>query len=292
MDVYVCRRQETILSNFVRTKKVMRKKLILFIAMFMASIMGMEAKEKENLVKIECEYGTMIVRLYDDTPQHRDNFLKLVKEGFYNDLLFHRVIKDFMVQGGDPDSKGAPAGKQLGAGDVGYTVPAEFVYPTHYHKKGALAAARQGDQVNPEKRSSGCQFYIVQGKKYNENELNQMERALGQKAMQARFDQLVQENKDSIKAMRINRDQAGLQALQDKLVKTVETEFKDKQSVKMPEQMRKDYMEIGGTPFLDNEYTVFGEVVEGLDVIDKIAAVETNPGDRPKTDIKMKVKMK
>lgn len=258
----------------------------------MASIMGMEAKEKENLVKIECEYGTMIVRLYDDTPQHRDNFLKLVKEGFYNDLLFHRVIKDFMVQGGDPDSKGAPAGKQLGAGDVGYTVPAEFVYPTHYHKKGALAAARQGDQVNPEKRSSGCQFYIVQGKKYNENELNQMERALGQKAMQARFDQLVQENKDSIKAMRINRDQAGLQALQDKLVKTVETEFKDKQSVKMPEQMLKDYMEIGGTPFLDNEYTVFGEVVEGLDVIDKIAAVETAPGDRPKTDIKMKVKMK
>jgi peptidyl-prolyl cis-trans isomerase B (cyclophilin B) len=276
----------------MRSKKVMRKKLILFIAMFMASIMGMEAKEKENLVKIECEYGTMIVRLYDDTPQHRDNFLKLVKEGFYNDLLFHRVIKDFMVQGGDPDSKGAPAGKQLGAGDVGYTVPAEFVYPTHYHKKGALAAARQGDQVNPGKRSSGCQFYIVQGKKYNENELNQMERALGQKAMQARFDQLVQENKDSIKAMRINRDQAGLQALQDKLVKTVETEFKDKQSVKMPEQMRKDYMEIGGTPFLDNEYTVFGEVVEGLDVIDKIAAVETNPGDRPKTDIKMKVKMK
>ena len=291
MDVYVCRRQETILYNVV-LKKVMRKKLILFIAMFMASIMGMEAKEKENLVKIECEYGTMIVRLYDDTPQHRDNFLKLVKEGFYNDLLFHRVIKDFMVQGGDPDSKGAPAGKQLGAGDVGYTVPAEFVYPTHYHKKGALAAARQGDQVNPEKRSSGCQFYIVQVKKYNENELNQMERALGQKAMQARFDQLVQENKDSIKAMRINRDQAGLQALQDKLVKTVETEFKDKQSVKMPEQMRKDYMEIGGTPFLDNEYTVFGEVVEGLDVIDKIAAVETNPGDRPKTDIKMKVKMK
>lgn len=284
--------KKTILSNFMRSKKVMRKKLILFIAMFMASIMGMEAKEKENLVKIECEYGTMIVRLYDDTPQHRDNFLKLVKEGFYNDLLFHRVIKDFMVQGGDPDSKGAPAGKQLGAGDVGYTVPAEFVYPTHYHKKGALAAARQGDQVNPEKRSSGCQFYIVQGKKYNENELNQMERALGQKAMQARFDQLVQENKDSIKAMRINRDQAGLQALQDKLVKTVETEFKDKQSVKMPEQMRKDYMEIGGTPFLDNEYTVFGEVVEGLDVIDKIAAVETNPGDRPKTDIKMKVKIK
>ena len=260
--------------------------------MFMASIMGMEAKEKENLVKIECEYGTMIVRLYDDTPQHRDNFLKLVKEGFYNDLLFHRVIKDFMVQGGDPDSKGAPAGKQLGAGDVGYTVPAEFVYPTHYHKKGALAAARQGDQVNPEKRSSGCQFYIVQGKKYNENELNQMERALGQKAMQARFDQLVQENKDSIKAMRINRDQAGLQALQEQLIKTVETEVKDKQSVKMPEQMRKDYMEIGGTPFLDNEYTVFGEVVEGLDVIDKIAAVETNPGDRPKTDIKMKVKIK
>ncbi len=260
--------------------------------MFMASLMSMEAKEKENLVKIECEYGTMVVRLYDDTPQHRDNFLKLVKEGFYNDLLFHRVIKDFMVQGGDPDSKGAPAGKQLGAGDVGYTVPAEFVYPTHYHKKGALAAARQGDQVNPEKRSSGCQFYIVQGKKYNENELKQMERAMGQKAMQARFDQLVQENKDSIKSMRLNRDQAGLQALQDQLIKTVETEFKDKQSVAMPEQMKKDYMEIGGTPFLDNEYTVFGEVVEGLEVVDKIAAVETERGDRPKQDIKMKVKMK
>ena len=125
-------------------------------------------------VKITTPLGDIIVKLYDETPLHRDNFLKLAREGFYDGTLFHRVIKEFMIQGGDPDSKGAPKGRQLGAGDAGYTIPAEFV-PTLYHKKGALAAARQGDQVNPEKRSSGCQFYIVWGKNYNDGQIRQME---------------------------------------------------------------------------------------------------------------------
>ena len=115
-----------------------------------------------NMIQINTELGNIVVKLYDETPKHRDNMLKLVDEGYYQDLLFHRVIKEFMIHGGDPDSKGAPAGKQLGAGDVGYNVPAEF-NPKIFHKKGALCAARKGDQVNPEKASSGCQFYLVQG---------------------------------------------------------------------------------------------------------------------------------
>ena len=127
----------------------------LFSILFIISSFMTANAQKGNMVVISTDLGTIKVKLYDETPQHRDNFIKLAKEGFYNDLLFHRVIKDFMIQGGDPQSKGAPAGKQLGAGDVGYTIPAEFVYPKYYHKKGALAAARTSDQVNPEKRSSG-----------------------------------------------------------------------------------------------------------------------------------------
>lgn len=273
----------------IKMSKTM-KKLLVTLFIIMAGIVSVQAKKiKQTMVKIETEYGNIVVKLYDETPLHRDNFLKLVNEGFYNDLLFHRVIKDFMIQGGDPESKGAPAGKSLGAGDVGYTIPAEFVYPKYYHKKGALAAARQADQVNPEKKSSGCQFYIVQGKKYNAAELVQMEKMMENQYKQSIWDSLMVQYKAQIMDLRRNRDQAGLSALQDKLIKEMDTIAAAKPAPKMPEEVKKDYMEIGGTPFLDNQYTVFGEVVEGLDVIDKIAAVETAPGDRPKKDLKMNV---
>lgn len=221
-------------------------KKICFIAVFLSFLsMGYAQKidrqvkkgEKEYYVKIETSYGDMVVKLYNETPLHRDNFLKLVKEGVYDDLLFHRVINQFMIQGGDPNSRNAKPGQMLGEGGLGYTVPAEFV-PTLYHKKGALAAARQGDGVNPEKASSSCQFYIVQGTTWDAERLKSVEQRMGKS---------------------FTAEQAEV------------------------------YAKIGGTPFLDGDYTVFGEVVEGLEVVDKIAAVPCGPMDRPVEDVKMKM---
>ncbi|MBP5260141.1 MAG: peptidylprolyl isomerase [Paludibacteraceae bacterium] len=240
-----------------------------------------------NMIQINTELGNIVVKLYDETPKHRDNMLKLVDEGYYQDLLFHRVIKEFMIQGGDPDSKGAPAGKQLGAGDVGYTVPAEF-NPKFFHKKGALCAARKGDQVNPEKASSGCQFYLVQGKTYTEQELNQMEAGMVNQAKQKRFYELAGQRRAQIQQMQQNQDSIGLKHLQEELINQLEAEFAQ-QGPRLSAEARKAYSTIGGTPFLDGEYTVFGEVVEGLDVIDKIAAVECGTADRPVKDIKFSI---
>ena len=191
-------------------------------------------------ILLETTMGNITVALYDQTPKHRDNFIELVEKGFYNGLLFHRVIEDFMVQGGDPDSLDAAPGQRLGAGGLDYTVEAEFRYPELVHKRGALAAARQGDAVNPKKESSGSQFYIVQGQRFNEQQL-----------------------------------------------KAIAMQYKKTFS---PEQIE-IYKTIGGTPFLDNDYTVFGEVVEGLDVIDKIAIVQCDPNNRPIDDVKMKVRV-
>lgn len=201
-----------------------------------------EPIEISKYVLLSTDFGDIKIGLYDNTPGHRDNFLKLVGEGYYNDLLFHRIIKDFMVQGGDPKSKNADASAQLGSGGPGYTIPAEF-NPSLIHKKGALAAARNN---NPQKESSGSQFYIVQGKKLSESELAASEKGVA-------------------------RNMPGFT-------------YSDEQ--------KELYQTIGGTPFLDMNYTVFGEVVEGLDVVDKIAAVEKVPGgDRPAKDVKMQIKI-
>ena len=240
----------------------------------------------DALVLLETSEGNIKVRLFGDTPKHRDNFLKLVKEGYYNGVLFHRVINEFMVQTGDPDSKNAPAGKALGAGGPDYTLEAEIVYPKHYHKRGALAAARQGDQVNPERRSSGSQFYIVTGKAYNDSTLKQMERQLQMMQKQQIFNELTKQHKDSIMAMRRNRDQAGLQKLQDELVAITEQKAAENPAALTSEQ-REVYATQGGTPHLDNQYTVFGEVVEGMDVVDKIEKAETDGRDRPVSDIRI-----
>lgn len=201
----------------------------------LTQMIDIKAPEK-CLVEIETEFGTMLAELYNDTPLHQENFLKLAQEGFFNDLLFHRVIDGFMIQGGDPDSKNAPAGKALGMGGPGYTVPAEFV-AERIHIKGALAAART---QNPEKRSSGSQFYIVQGSPLTAEQLDMMEARKG---------------------------------------------------IRYGTPQREAYLELGGTPFLDGEYTVFGQVVEGLEVIDSITAQETDPRDRPTRDIKMKIRV-
>ncbi len=190
-------------------------------------------KKKEMLIEFQTTEGTMMVKLYNETPQHRDNMVKLVKSGYYDGLLFHRIIKDFMIQGGDPDSKGAKPGQMLGQGGPGYTIPAEFI-DTLIHKKGALAAARMGDQMNPTKASSGSQFYIVHGRIFNENELASFEARSGRKYTDAQ---------------------------------------------------KQIYATLGGTPHLDGAYTVFGELVSGFDVLDKIARTQTAAGDRPVKDM-------
>ncbi len=240
-----------------------------------------------TFVKIETTMGDIRVKLYDETPLHRDNFVKLVKEGLYEGTLFHRVIKDFMIQAGDPTSKDAPKGKSLGAGDVGYTVPAEFVYPQYFHKKGALSAARQGDEVNPKKASSGCQFYIVTGKVFNDSTLLSMEQQKNEGRLTAIFNAKAKMYMKEIYKMRKDNDEEGLYALQDTLLAQAEAEAALQPDFHFtPEQMAA-YTTIGGTPHLDNEYTVFGEVVEGLDVVDKIQRVKTSPSDRPEDDVRI-----
>ncbi len=210
------------------------KKIIFALAI---GLMAISCEEKEPMVEITTDYGVMKVKLYNSTPKHRDNFLKLAGEGFYDGLLFHRVIQGFMVQGGDPESKGADPTKRLGSGGPGYQIDAEI---GALHFKGALAAARTGDAANPQRRSSGSQFYIVQG----------------QKVPLAQFDQMTSRN-----------------------------------GMTYTDEQKQKYAEVGGTPFLDNQYTVFGEVVEGMEVIDKIATVQTAPGDRPVADVTMTVKV-
>lgn len=239
------------------------------------------------IVKISTPKGDIRVRLYDETPQHRDNFVKLVNEGFYNGTLFHRVIKDFMIQGGDPDSIGAPAGKMLGTGGPGYNVPAEIVYPQLFHKRGALCAARQSDEVNPERESSGSQFYLVYGKVYTPQELKQMEKQMSMQQEQAIFNKLVQQNRAQILELRKARNQAGLQELQDQLIAETKKQMKELPAPKFTPEQQEAYTTIGGTPFLDNQYTVFGEVESGMEVVAEIQQCATLSADRPKEDISM-----
>lgn len=243
--------------------------------------------EKETVLKIETSMGDIKVKLYNETPKHRDNFIKLAKDGTYNGTLFHRVIKDFMVQAGDPESKNAPKGKMLGSGDVGYTVPAEFVYPKYFHKKGALSAARQGDEVNPKKESSGCQFYIVTGKVFNDSTLLNMEQQKNQHKVTEAFNALAQKHMKEIYKMRKANDQDGLYALQDTLFIQAEAEAAKQPDFHFTPEQIKAYTTVGGTPHLDGEYTVFGEVVEGMDIVDKIQQVKTDRSDRPEEDVKI-----
>ena len=236
-------------------------------------------------VKIETMLGDIVVRLYDETPIHRDNFVKLAKEGYYDGTLFHRVIKNFMIQGGDPDSKGAPAGKMLGVGGPDYTLQAE-IQDGLFHKRGALAAARQGDEVNPERRSSGSQFYIVWGQVYNENQLRQFSKQLRMQKVQDVFHALASDHRAEIMQMRREKNRAGLQELQDKLVAEAGSQVG---SDGLTENQMKLYSTIGGTPHLDGQYTVFGEVEEGLDVVELIQGSATGRADRPLDDIEMRM---
>jgi len=239
---------------------------------------------KETLVLIETTMGNIKIKLYNETPLHRDNFIKLVNEGYYDGVLFHRVIKDFMIQSGDPESKNALPDQQLGNGGPGYTIPSEF-RPDLFHKKGALAAARMGDQVNPEKASSGSQFYIVVGTVYNDSDLDQMENRVNDMNQQAIFYKFYREEMERAQNQEEQPDPAMIQQIaidktRDSLNRYTPYHF--------PPEHREVYKTVGGTPFLDNNYTVFGEVVEGLDVVTRIDQVQTNDQDRPIEDVRIK----
>lgn len=213
-----------------------KKITLLFLLNVLFSGSCVAKKNDFQKVKFKTTMGDIVVKLYPETSKHTENFLKLVDSGMYNGVLFHRVIANFMIQAGDPESKNAGADVMLGSGDVGYSIPAEFIYPKYYHKKGVLAAAREGDSVNPEKASSGCQFYIVKGKMFSNADLDEMER---------------------------------------------------KRSMKFTAEQRKDYTTIGGTPHLDGSYTVFGEVVKGMEIVEAISNVKTGKADRPVVDVRI-----
>lgn len=215
----------------------MRPLLTFLFTAVLAALCSVQAQETETLVLFDTDMGKIKVKLYNETPQHRDNFIKHINDKTYDGLLFHRVIKQFMIQAGDVTSKDAPMDKELGSGDLSYTVPAEFVYPQYFHKAGALCAARTKDEENPEKASSATQFYIVTGKFFTELELNKMEK---------------------------------------------------EQNIKLTPEQREAYMHLGGSPHLDGNYTVFGEVVSGMKIVDKIQFVSTNEKDRPLKNIKIK----
>ncbi len=262
--------------------------IILFLSMSCESKKATSKEANDNVcVDIETTMGHIKVKLYNETPAHRDNFIKLVKEGYYNGTLFHRVINKFMIQGGDGDSRNAKPGQRLGMGDPGYTIPAEFVYPRYFHKKGALAAARQGDNVNPKKASSGSQFYIVTGDVIPAGQIGQVERQLQMQQEQAIFNQLVEAHRNEILAMRRARDTQGLQALQDQLIAEMHERIAREGVAKLSEEQKQAYTTVGGAPHLDGAYTVFGEVIEGMDVVEKIEKVATDSADRPKEDVKI-----
>lgn len=246
-----------------------------------------QTAQDETKVLIKTTVGDITIKLYNETPQHRDNFIKLVNEHYYDSILFHRVIKDFMVQAGDPESKNAQKGAQLGAGGPGYTIPAEFVYPKYFHKRGALSAARQADQVNPERKSSGSQFYIVTGKTYNKYELQDLEKQLRQRQGQGVFDRLVAQNMDSIMNMQMAGDNDGIMKLQEELNAKTNQILKEQGPFKFTEEQVDAYMSEGGTPFLDNDYTVFGEVIDGMKAVYKIEQAGTDMNDRPRKDIRI-----
>ncbi|MCG6191314.1 peptidylprolyl isomerase [Maribellus maritimus] len=251
-----------------------------------------DTKKEDDLVLIKTDFGNIKVKLYSDTPKHKENFLKLANEGFYNGLLFHRVINHFMIQGGDPESKNAEAGARLGGGSPGYTVDAEFLPEKYSHKKGALAAARRGGPSNPEKQSSGSQFYIVHGEIFTPGKLDTMEMMISGKQKNEILKKCFEAANDELQKYRADNNPEGFNIRVAEIREEADSIFEaSAEKFKFTDAQREAYTTIGGYPSLDGEYTVFGEVVEGLDVLDKIAAVETDKNNRPLTDIKMEMEL-
>ena len=270
-----------------------------FLLMITGTQMVM-AQSKGTLCELSTEHGKIKILLYDETPKHRDNFIKLAESGFYNGCTFHRVIKDFMIQGGDPESKNPANTAPLGSGGPGYTIPSE-INRKFIHKKGALSAARQGDNVNPNRESSGSQFYLVQGKPCTDPELDRMEDMIRQDEQRqlatqlqtvfmsqpenqwlatiSDFQKFAKEYPDSIQ--KVNED----------FGRFITVEYEKRGPYTYTDAERTLYKTVGGTPNLDNQYTVYGEIIEGIEIVDKIAAFETAENDKPKQDVRFEVKV-
>jgi peptidyl-prolyl cis-trans isomerase B (cyclophilin B) len=260
----------------------------LITSLILATTILTSCAQTDHVVTIKTSYGDMVAILYDETPKHKENFIKLAKEHYFDSLLFHRVIEGFMIQGGDPESKKAQPGQRLGNGGPGYTVEAE-INPKFFHEKGALSAARLSDQVNPTKASSGSQFYIVQGKVMKEHELK-----IDPQKFNAALGQFFQNpaNKAHLDSVMNFQKTGNFQAMEKYLLAlkpTVEAQLNTSVDKEVSAELLKAYTTVGGTPMLDNQYTVFGKVIKGLDVLDKIAAVKKDPMDRPLEDVRMTV---
>lgn len=257
----------------------MKLKKLAFLTTFLVGVSASALAKKEPIVIIKTSEGTIKLKLYNDTPIHRDNFIKLSKSKFFEGIIFHRVIKNFMIQSGDPDSRNPKPDSTYGEGGPGYDLPAEIVN-THFHKKGVLAAAREGDKTNPERKSSGSQFYIVQGKKFTDTDLVAVEKKVNDRLRLNTIQKIFEVEK----AKPENNDLSA-EEFKNMVNLKVEAEVNSTPPFKISEERREVYKNVGGAPHLDGSYTIFGEVIEGMDVVDKIAATPTNPKDRPLKDI-------
>jgi cyclophilin family peptidyl-prolyl cis-trans isomerase len=250
---------------------------------------------QDNLVVITTPKGDISLMLYNDTPKHRDNFLKLARQGFFDSTLFHRVINGFMIQGGDPDSRRVAPGIELGNGGPGYDIPAEIL-TEHFHRRGVLAAAREDDKINPKRLSSGSQFYIVQGKIFSQSDLDMIEKEQNSLTKQRIFVNIM-DRPENLKLRNqffspdAKKDSVHFRYLLDTLNKMIDKEYLLIPEFKLSDEQRHAYTTIGGAPHLDGKYTIFGEVVSGMEIVDAIAREKTDENDRPLADIPMIVKI-
>nr|WP_320117734.1 peptidylprolyl isomerase [uncultured Marinifilum sp.] len=262
---------------------------LLVLISFISCQQKLELGKKNRIVEIETEFGLMKVKLYDETPKHRDNFLKLAYADYFNGTLFHRVIDGFMIQGGDPDSKAAKTGQRLGEGGPGYQIDAE-IRPELFHKRGVIAAAREGDDVNPEKKSAGSQFYLAQGTVYTKGALDTLVMKINSKLKSKIFNIKQKENAEAIMKLQAEGEIEKMTELVDKIQTQVDSLYEISKKTLSPEQINA-YTSVGGIPHLDGNYTVFGELIDGMEIIDSIAKLEKDDFDRPLKDISMKIKI-
>ncbi len=277
---------QNIINQFRIFMNILFRKVILAPVLLLSISCNAPLSNDKTVVLMKTTLGDIKIKLYDDTPIHRDNFIKLINSGFYDGISFHRIIKDFMIQAGDPATKSGPATNLPDSLNT-YSIPAEFK-SAYFHKKGALAAAREGNEINPEMRSSGTQFYIVQGIKYNDSGLIQAEQLINSNIKQGVFTKTLKQTVDSVKLTGITATDGEIQEIASLKMFQYLTDYKD---YKIPAEQRNVYKNVGGVPRLDSTYTVFGEVIEGLYIIDKIAAVQTDSNDKPLNEIKI-VKIK
>ena len=263
-------------------------KQVLFV-LFLGLVFCSCQKKQDTIIKMDTSLGEIRILLYDETILHKENILKLVREGYYDGMLFHRVIKDFMIQTGDPDSRTATPGQALGEGDIGYTLKAEII-DKYFHKRGVLAAARQGNDKNPERNSSGSHFYLVQGKKFSEDQLTAFVDKINQIRYASIMNNLEASRMNEIMVYRNAKDTASVAAL-ERIYSELETKGRqeyDKIKMILTPEKKEAYTTIGGAPHLDGEYTVFGEVIEGMEVVDKICLVPVDENDRPTENVVIK----